>query len=83
MLAQGQHPGRCVISYGTTVISIMIACSLITSPVGARILQQSSALVDDGSQDSVSPSDSSSKVGIRRDFYECTIKSASRFLLNV
>ncbi|CAL8469737.1 g9279 [Coccomyxa elongata] len=58
---EGKNHGRCVRRGGTTVISIMIACSLMMLPVGARILQQSSALVDDGSQDSVSPSDTSSK----------------------
>ena len=59
MLAQGNNNGRCVRSCAMTVISIVIACSLIMSPVGARLLQQSSALVDDGSQDSVPPSDTS------------------------
>ncbi|BDA47803.1 hypothetical protein COCOBI_11-0600 [Coccomyxa sp. Obi] len=58
---QGKNYGRFIRRCNTAVISIILSCSLVMSPVGARILQQSSALVDDGSQDSVPPSDSSSK----------------------
>ncbi|KAK9907354.1 hypothetical protein WJX75_002071 [Coccomyxa subellipsoidea] len=47
------------IAFRTLVLALV--CSSLVPASGARILQQSSALVDDGSQDVVFPSDSSTK----------------------